>query len=286
MTTTIGASTPYVLTVPELTETADIQVALKLLSYGTSSDPANDGAILSNSLVGYLKTGLALKSNIASPTFTGTVTLPTGTASVAPLRFVSGTLKSSPQVGAVEYDGSRLYVTKSDSVRKTIAHIDEVGNIPLHSGTVANSASASTSVLVTGRDFSDYSKIQIVISAYGISRSPTGRFLLRLNGVSTGTHRMTYSNFAATSPVVASTLTETGYLVANSSGTPSIPTTSQMIIEIPNPGGSLTTKQVSWQNASGFGHGTNHTMTDAISAISIATSGNTPDFSWAIYGVK
>jgi hypothetical protein len=73
MTTTIGASTPYVLTIPELTETADIQVALKLLSYGTSSDPANDAAITAGSLVGYLKT----KSNIASPTFTGTVYAPT-----------------------------------------------------------------------------------------------------------------------------------------------------------------------------------------------------------------
>jgi hypothetical protein len=77
MTTTIGPSTPYQLTVPALSETADIQVALRLLSYGTSGDPANDAGISSNSLVGYLKTGLALKSNIASPTFTGTVYAPT-----------------------------------------------------------------------------------------------------------------------------------------------------------------------------------------------------------------
>ena len=76
MTTTIGPSTPYQLTVPALSETADIQVALRLLSYGTSGDPANDAAIASGSLVGYLKTGLALKSNIASPTFTGIVYAP------------------------------------------------------------------------------------------------------------------------------------------------------------------------------------------------------------------
>lgn len=76
MTTTVGASTPYQLTVPELTETADIQVALKLLAYGQSADPSNDADIEPTSLVGYLKTGLALKSNIASPTFTGTVYAP------------------------------------------------------------------------------------------------------------------------------------------------------------------------------------------------------------------
>lgn len=77
MTTTVGASTSYQLTVPALSETADIQVALKLLSYGISGDPSNDAGIASNSLVGYLKTGLALKSNIASPTFTGIVYAPT-----------------------------------------------------------------------------------------------------------------------------------------------------------------------------------------------------------------
>jgi hypothetical protein len=287
MTTTVGGSTPYQLTVPELTETADIQVALKLLSYGISGDPANDAAITSNSLIGYLKTGLALKSNIASPTFTGTVTLPTGTSSVVPLKFASSnTLKSSPQIGAVEYDGSRLYITKSDSVRKTIAHTDEIGNIALHSGTVANSASPSTVTLVSGRDFSDYSKIQIVFSAIGISRAPTGRFLLRLNGISAGAYRMSYSNFAATTPTQASTLTETGYLIANSATVSSVATGSQILVDIINPGNNLTTKHLSWQNSNGFGFGTNNSITDPIGSISIATSGNTPDFAWAIYGIK
>jgi len=45
MTTNIGSNTAYPLVVPELTETADIQVALKLLSYGQSGDPTNDADI-------------------------------------------------------------------------------------------------------------------------------------------------------------------------------------------------------------------------------------------------
>lgn len=98
MTTTIGASTPYVLTVPELTETADIQVALKLLSYGTSSDPANDAAITSGSLVGYLKT----KANIASPTFTGTVTAPTiRAASSASTSLALSTINQTGSAGSI-----------------------------------------------------------------------------------------------------------------------------------------------------------------------------------------
>jgi len=52
MTTSIGSSTSYAATVPALTEVADIQVALRLLAYGTSSDPANNAGIATNSVFG------------------------------------------------------------------------------------------------------------------------------------------------------------------------------------------------------------------------------------------
>jgi hypothetical protein len=108
MTTTIGESTSYELTVPALSEAADIQVALKLLAYGQSADPSNDADIEPNSIAGYLK------SLSVSPTFTGTVTLPSGTTTAAPLKFNTGTTKLSDQniyAGAVEYDGSVFYAT-------------------------------------------------------------------------------------------------------------------------------------------------------------------------------
>lgn len=74
MTTTVGSSTSYSLTVPALTETADIQVALKLLSYGSSSDPANDAAIDANSVIGYVKAVSTAKADktIAPVTVTAT----------------------------------------------------------------------------------------------------------------------------------------------------------------------------------------------------------------------
>lgn len=58
---------------------------------------------------------LALKANIASPTFTGTVTLPTGNASVAPLILpAAGALLTSPVNGAIESD-NELYYTKGST---------------------------------------------------------------------------------------------------------------------------------------------------------------------------
>jgi hypothetical protein len=107
MPTTIGSSTSYQLSVPSLSDTADIQVALKLLAYGQSSDPTDDADIESNSLAGYIK----LLAPINNPIFTGLVTLPTGTSSVAPLKFVSGTNLTTPVAGSLEYDGKVFYGT-------------------------------------------------------------------------------------------------------------------------------------------------------------------------------
>jgi hypothetical protein len=286
MTTNIGSSTSFPAIVPDLTDTADIQIALRLLSYGTSSNPANDAAIATNSVFGKIRDLTTGKANIASPTFTGTVILPTGTSSAAPLKLISGTNRTTAEAGSLEYNGTSLFFTPSGTTRKKITYEEDTGHILLHSGTVAGSASPGTSTLVSGRDFSQYRKLQIVFSTIGISRPPTGRFVLRLNNTSTSTHRMTYSNFAATTPTVASTLTETGYLVANSDGTGSVATGSQIIIDIINPGSNVTTKHVSWQNSNGFGFGTNNTISSPIAEISVATSGNIPDFTWQIYGIK
>jgi hypothetical protein len=111
MTTSVGASTSYQLTVPSLSETADIQVALRLLSYGSSTDPANDAAIGANSLTGYIKSLSTLKAPLASPTFTGTVTLPTGTSSAAPLKVIAGTNLTTPAYGSIEATTDALFIT-------------------------------------------------------------------------------------------------------------------------------------------------------------------------------
>jgi alpha-tubulin suppressor-like RCC1 family protein len=67
-----------------------------------------------------------LKANLASPTFTGTVALPTGSTTAAPLRLTAGTNLTSATLGAVEFDGNNLYLTinAASPTRKTVALSD------------------------------------------------------------------------------------------------------------------------------------------------------------------
>jgi hypothetical protein len=69
---------------------------------------------------------LNAKAPLASPTFTGTVSLPAGTASAAPLRLTAGTNLTDATLGAVEFDGNNLYITTNAASpsRKTVALSD------------------------------------------------------------------------------------------------------------------------------------------------------------------
>jgi hypothetical protein len=58
----------------------------------------------------------------ASPTFTGTVTLPTSTNTVAPLILPAGTLLTTPAAGVIESDGANIYFTGSTTLGRN--HID------------------------------------------------------------------------------------------------------------------------------------------------------------------
>jgi len=84
--------------------------------------------------------------------------LTSGTATVAPLKFTSGTLLSSAQSGSFEYDGFNFYVTDSTNTRRTIAtgssdgtidnasNINSSGNITMtpNGSVVVSSTTAST----------------------------------------------------------------------------------------------------------------------------------------------
>jgi DNA-binding protein YbaB len=74
------------------------------------------------------QTALDLKASLASPTFTGTVVLPSGSTAAAPLRLSTGANLSAPVLGAVEFDGSKLYVTTNAAspVRKTLAFTEDI----------------------------------------------------------------------------------------------------------------------------------------------------------------
>lgn len=54
--------------------------------------------------------------------------LAAGTSSTSTFKFTSGTLVTSPQAGAIEYDGANLYYTDGASTRRTIAAMAQAGN--------------------------------------------------------------------------------------------------------------------------------------------------------------
>jgi hypothetical protein len=129
MTTNIGSSTSFAAIVPDLTDTADIQVALRLLSYGLSSDPADNAAIATNSVFGKIRDLTTTKANVASPVFTGTVYAPTiQSASSANTALSLSTINQSSGAGSIN-------ITAGNSTSSGSG-----GNITLTAGSSASSS--------------------------------------------------------------------------------------------------------------------------------------------------
>ncbi|PAW69754.1 MAG: hypothetical protein B9S35_15890, partial [Opitutia bacterium Tous-C5TDCM] len=124
-----------------LTSIADATVTGKRLggfASGTGLVSADDSLL---SAIGKLHGNGALRAPLASPTFTGTVVLPAGSTAAAPLRLAAGTNLSAAVFGAVEFDGTNLYLTNNSAspTRKTIAYTDSV----IASGAVGSSQLAA-----------------------------------------------------------------------------------------------------------------------------------------------
>jgi hypothetical protein len=90
-----------------------------------------------------------LKAPLASPTFTGSVTLPTGSSALAPIKFVSGSQTSTALAGTMEYDGTGYYLTLGNGVRHTIAFTDGIPS------SIAWSSITSTPTTLSGYGITD-----------------------------------------------------------------------------------------------------------------------------------
>jgi hypothetical protein len=123
------------------TAIADATVTGKRLTgfASTTGLVSADDSLLS--AIGKLHGNGALLAPLASPTFTGTVTLPAGSTAAAPLRLATGTNSSAAVFGAVEFDGTNLYLTNNSAspTRKTIAYTDSA----IASGAVGSSQLAA-----------------------------------------------------------------------------------------------------------------------------------------------
>jgi hypothetical protein len=110
----------------------------------TSGTVAATDSILS--AINKIDGNTALKAPVASPTFAGSVTMPAGTATTAPIQLQTGTNLTTPTFGAVEFDGTNVFVTNNSAnpTRKTIAFTDStVTSTQIATGTVNSSHLAS-----------------------------------------------------------------------------------------------------------------------------------------------
>ena len=93
--------------------------------------------------IGFL-TGLRnnIQYQLDNPVFSsGTLTVGPSTGAFAPLKIAPGTNLTSPQVGAIEFDGTSLSYTNSSSVRQTVA--------PLNSPTFTGTTTFETGATIT-----------------------------------------------------------------------------------------------------------------------------------------
>ncbi len=137
-----------------LTAQGDLSVGGTLTSTGLIT--ANGGVTLGASSLLTANGGVTLGAgslltanggiNTSNLTLTGSLNLAAGTASTAPVRFVAGSLLTSSQAGALEFDGNNLYFTPS-TLRKTVAFTDS--NITGNAAT-ASALQTARSISITG----------------------------------------------------------------------------------------------------------------------------------------
>jgi N-acetylneuraminic acid mutarotase len=131
------------------TTIADATVTGKLLTGFTSAAGTLAASDTLLSAISKLDGNLALKTPLASPTFTGSVTLPAGSATTAPLMLQTGTNLTTPTFGAVEFDGTNVFVTNNSAspTRKTIAFTDTpLVNAQIADGSVTSAKIANGSI--------------------------------------------------------------------------------------------------------------------------------------------
>lgn len=93
-------------------------------------------------------------SNVTSPTAKLHIAAGTATASTAPMKFNSGTLLTTAEAGAVEYDGTEFYATNSTASRTVLARVLK-GSATLDFPDTASGSSSSLTITVTGAATTD-----------------------------------------------------------------------------------------------------------------------------------
>ena len=102
----------------------------------TGSTVTGSTALFTSITASSLTADLATKVSKAGDTMTGTLVLATNSTTVAPAKFVSGSLLSSPVAGSVEFNGDNLYLTITSSTARKNITLNEgltTGKVPFAS---------------------------------------------------------------------------------------------------------------------------------------------------------
>lgn len=149
------------------------------------------------------------RAPLASPTFTGLVTLPAGSASQAGgIKLASGTVKTSPVVGdsgGIEYDGTNVFVINSTGTRKTFAYTDSsiTGNAGNVTGTVAI-ANGGTGATTAGAALTNLGAAPLASPTFtGTPAAPTAA--ADTNTTQVATTAFVISQASAVTPLMAGT---------------------------------------------------------------------------------
>ncbi len=128
---------------------ADGETNQTVIGYGAIGNGSNS-VTLGNASV--TKTILQGSVGIGTTSPTAVLHLKAGTAaaSTAPIKLTAGTLMTTPEIGAVEYDGTKAYITLGDAVRREILVGHTGTTASIGGGALAAGACASGTTTVTG----------------------------------------------------------------------------------------------------------------------------------------
>ena len=155
---------------------------------------------------------------LAGGTMTGTETLAAGTTTIAPLKFQNGSLLTTAQFGAMEFDGTSLYVTNNSATptRKTIAYTDS---------TITGNAANVTGIVAVANGGTGASNATTALTNLGAvakaGDTMTGALNLPANGLNVGSGQLqvTGGNVSASGVVSGSGLKATSLASATLVGT-------------------------------------------------------------------
>ena len=129
---------------------------------------------------------------VASPTATMHFKAGTASASSAPIKFTSGTNMSTPEAGAVEWDGTNLFVTNSSASRRTVNQ-GFSGSATLDFPSTNAQLSADLTITVTGAADGDVVSIGVPNASVNANTnftawvSAANTVTVRFNNYSSGT---------------------------------------------------------------------------------------------------